>query len=150
MANSSRSELAGRRPACYLLSEECRAGSASREQPLGAERAEEGFDGGGPQGRQGREGRMLPLRAAGRRPFRRRRGWPADPITASGRSPTSRYARRATSNIVPTLVFPPRTGARSAQRDAGTRVRIDDGGSNDLELLRRPPSTTTPPATQSA
>ena len=56
----------------------------------------------------------------------------------------------ATSNIVPTHVFRPRTGAQGAQRDAGGRVRIDDGGSNDLRLLRRPPSSTTTPATRSA
>ena len=64
--------------------------------------------------------------------------------------PRRYYGRGATSSIVPTHVFRPRTGAQGAQRDAGGRVRIDDGGSNDLRLLRRPPSTTTTPATQSA
>ena len=57
---------------------------------------------------------------------------------------------RTGGDIVPTHVFRPRTGAQGAQRDAGGRVRIDDGGSNDLWLLRRPPSSTTTPATQSA
>ena len=33
---------------------------------------------------------------------------------------------------------------------ARRRVRIDNGGSNDLRLLRRPPSTTTTPATRGA
>ena len=33
---------------------------------------------------------------------------------------------------------------------AQSRIRIDDGGSNDLRLLRRPPSTTTSPATRGA
>ena len=88
--------------------------------------------------------------AGGRRTPSPRPGDEPDPVAASRRRPTSRYGRRATSNIVPTLGFRPRTGAQSAQRDAGTRVRIDDGGSDDLWLLRRPPSTTTSPATQSA
>ena len=57
---------------------------------------------------------------------------------------------RTGGDIVPTHVFRPRTGAQGAQRDAGGRVRIDDGGSNDLRLLRRPPSSTTTPATRSA
>ena len=88
--------------------------------------------------------------AGGRRTPSPRPGDEPDSVAASRRRPTSRYGRRATSNIVPTLGFRPRTGAQSAQRDAGTRVRIDDGGSDDLWLLRRPPSTTTSPATKSA
>ena len=44
--------------------------------------------------------------------------------------------RGATSSIVPTHVFRPRAGAQGAQRDAGGRVRIDDGGSIDPWRLR--------------
>ena len=100
--------------------------------------------------------RNQPVRSAVQTSGGRSTGPPSAPraTTAAAASasegPPIYCGRGATSSIVPTHVFRPRTGAQGAQRDAGGRVRIDDGGSNDLWLLRRPPSSTTTPATQSA
>ena len=100
--------------------------------------------------------RNQPVRSAVQTSGGRSTGPPSAPrattaAAASASEGPRRYCGRgATSNIVPTHVFRPRTGAQSAQRDAGGRVRIDDGGSNDLWLLRRSTSSTTRPARRGA
>ena len=100
--------------------------------------------------------RNEPVRSAVQTSGGRLTGPPSAPraTTAAAASasegPRMYYGRGATSNIVPTHVFRPRAGAQGAQRDAGGRVRIDDGGSNDLWLLRRSTSSTTRPARRGA
>ena len=100
--------------------------------------------------------RNQPVRSAVQTSGGRSTGPPSAPratmaaAASASEGPRRYYGRGATSNIVPTDVFRPRTGAQGAQRDAGGRVRIDDGGSNDLWLLRRSASSTTRPATRGA